>query len=440
MSKKGIEEQEQFKTIITNNFTIESLVELFQYYNRGIICHIDELGGLIQGFNQYKKKGNDIEEMLKLWNGGAIVTHRVGKVKYCDKSGLAIIGGIQPQSLVSIFKQSIIDNGLMPRFLFCLMKQTPRIYNLNNNYNAYLWHETINTIYRHTYYNNNTQIIEFSIEAKELYKKYIDNENLTLNNDKLDIFIAKLHEYILRVAGVLYMTDLLTEKTTKNEITVAHLKKAIKVIKFFRSQASLALTLYDSSLSELTVQEKAVLNVVNKMQANTSIYSKEILIEANKELPDALKFHNAGKGCGVVRKILLKFGFTKQPRTSHGFPYFLSNSVIESLQDRLSIIETEQKEISFPDNIFSPDLEHELKTIAEDFDISYGAVASSALTVLSSAIGNYSRYKMKETHIVPSFLWTCLVGSSGSCKSAPVTFLLSTIYQIQSAIYATQTP
>ena len=49
---------------------------------RGLITHVDEASAIIKGLNQYKKKGNDYENLIKLFDGGMIKSDRKGGLDF----------------------------------------------------------------------------------------------------------------------------------------------------------------------------------------------------------------------------------------------------------------------------------------------------------------------------------------------------------------------
>lgn len=84
---------------------------------RGILSFQDELVGLVTGANQYKKGGSDIEEFLKLRDGGRHSVDRKGIVTMISEFGANIVGGTQPDRLRKIVKShDLTSNGFLQRF------------------------------------------------------------------------------------------------------------------------------------------------------------------------------------------------------------------------------------------------------------------------------------------------------------------------------------
>lgn len=100
--------------------TVESLKQvLSDDHNRnprGILSDPDELAGWFNSLNQYKAKGNDRQIYLSLYDGGMLRIDRKndGDPLVIARTGLSIVGGVQPAIVQSLFRRG--DDGLTPRF------------------------------------------------------------------------------------------------------------------------------------------------------------------------------------------------------------------------------------------------------------------------------------------------------------------------------------
>lgn len=111
-------EPTEMRHFLTNDFTMESLIPMFRACARGILLHFDELAGLFTSLNQYKGgKGSDNDRLLSLFDCKPLKVDRVGKTYYCKESGVAILGGIQPERLPQIFTKNMHENGMVYRFI-----------------------------------------------------------------------------------------------------------------------------------------------------------------------------------------------------------------------------------------------------------------------------------------------------------------------------------
>lgn len=81
----------------------------------------------------------------------------------------------------------------------------------------------------------------------------------------------------------------------------------------------------------------------------------------------------------------------------------------------------------FPLNVFPEDLRRLMLRVSGAFNVPVGAVASAMLPIISSAIGNSVRIKVKNSWLEPPFIWLMLIGRSGSGKSPLINKLLKFI-------------
>lgn len=114
------------------NFTIEALIPIYKTSPQGIVIYVDELAGLIKGFNQYKRRGSDTEQFITLYNCGPLKSDRKIGNNYCPESGAAVIGGIQPGAFSQVFSDIEHENGLAYRFLPMMLNTSPPMYSAND--------------------------------------------------------------------------------------------------------------------------------------------------------------------------------------------------------------------------------------------------------------------------------------------------------------------
>jgi len=84
---------------------------------------------------------------------------------------------------------------------------------------------------------------------------------------------------------------------------------------------------------------------------------------------------------------------------------------------------------AFPLEIFPDDLQKLIINVSESYKVPKDTVATVVLTLLSVAIGNAIRISPKSDWREPPFLWTIIVGYSGSGKTPFVNKLLEPIFQ-----------
>ena len=104
-----------------DDITIEALIKKQSKSSWGISLFYDEASGLLKGLNQYKKSGNDVDYLLKAFNG---LSHDKVRVKdediYIKSTHHSIMGGIQPEVLNELMFKNALDNGFTERWLYYL--------------------------------------------------------------------------------------------------------------------------------------------------------------------------------------------------------------------------------------------------------------------------------------------------------------------------------
>ena len=98
------------KRFHTNDCTIESLGEMLQVNNRGILVEHDELTGLLAGFNRPGREG-ERQGYLTAWNGTG--SHRVDRISrgniFIPRFCASVFGGIQPDKLEMYLAEALTN-------------------------------------------------------------------------------------------------------------------------------------------------------------------------------------------------------------------------------------------------------------------------------------------------------------------------------------------
>lgn len=103
-------------TVLTQT-TPEAAIKLLQGNKRGCIVHSDELVTFMQSLTAYQKSDN-MSFLLSNWDGIDITQHRVDEVRHVEDPFMSLIGGIQPTLIPEVFTKSLVNSGLLQRFLW----------------------------------------------------------------------------------------------------------------------------------------------------------------------------------------------------------------------------------------------------------------------------------------------------------------------------------
>jgi hypothetical protein len=114
-------EEPQRPRIIIGGSTIEKLALLLKANPRGLLCHRDEVSGLIGNFGQYNgAPGGDRAKWLEMWSAKTITVDRIKHPQpiVVDRPLVSLIGGIQPDRIASLLlKLGTDDDGFAARLL-----------------------------------------------------------------------------------------------------------------------------------------------------------------------------------------------------------------------------------------------------------------------------------------------------------------------------------
>lgn len=130
------------KQYIVRDATTEGILKLHAGNPHGICVLRDELNAVFAASNQYKKGGADEEFFLEAWSGADIVSNRASKdeIFIAIDPCISIIGGIQPEILISSFRGKRQSNGYLDRFLFSISNHDgePALWNPENDYDPFV--------------------------------------------------------------------------------------------------------------------------------------------------------------------------------------------------------------------------------------------------------------------------------------------------------------
>lgn len=118
--------------VMTTNVTIEALASLLDSTPKGLLVAVDELSGLIAGFDRYAQgKGGDAPQWLSCYNAGPIVIDRkTGEPRtlFVPRAAVSICGTTQPATLGRVMGREHVESGLLARFLLVAPPMEPSVW------------------------------------------------------------------------------------------------------------------------------------------------------------------------------------------------------------------------------------------------------------------------------------------------------------------------
>lgn len=108
--------------------TTEAIIDQLDKQKRGIISIVDELAGMLRGFNAYRGgKGGDAQKWLSMHNAQPVMVDRKkADPIYIPRAAVSLLGGIQPKVFASTVAGENTDNGLLARLLLTMPDAKPK--------------------------------------------------------------------------------------------------------------------------------------------------------------------------------------------------------------------------------------------------------------------------------------------------------------------------
>lgn len=235
----------KYSKLILKDFTPEKLADSLQFSDKGILIFQDELMRWINSFDKYNK-GGDQQMYLDLFNGTEFSVDRVSKDTIrVEETNVNILGGMQPEIVKQLAKNNRSEDGFLDRFLFVYPKNLQPILFTGQNISAIHsenYNKLINNLLDAPF-----QTIRTNPSNIELFRKW-QHENVTKYfNDTIERSIqAKMETYVWRLALIIEMIDQGVRGEFSAGLKDENLKKSIRLIEYFRSNA---LAVHDKILS-----------------------------------------------------------------------------------------------------------------------------------------------------------------------------------------------
>lgn len=246
-----------------------------QQPNTSLIWLKDELSGLFNSYNAYKKgKGDDKESVLSSWNGRGVKKNlKGGERVFLKYDSMSIFGAIQDVTLQKKMGSFDDEQGEWARFLWCLIPlKALRLPEKDSSF--YL--EFLKDLYENAR-SLTPKNYRFTNGAQRLYDNYhwnLEKRRVSHSQRGMRAAISKMEGYTARLALVLHLVwELEAQKTQISEyIPEERVQAAIGLTEFYLSQVNLIHTEGAASLGEggLTPRLSAILTKLQQFQELTA--------------------------------------------------------------------------------------------------------------------------------------------------------------------------
>lgn len=244
LSKKDKEAMEVVKEpsyfqYLLNDYTPESLYKAHTINNRGICIYRDELKGWLDDFGRYSASGEQ-STMLSSFYQQPMQINRASKEPInIPKPSIYVCGGIQPDILKDLAKDSRAENGFLSRLMFVYPDLQKKQYYSNKK----LDNKTTECFYNYLDVLasiHNPVGLSLSDEAASIYSDWY-NKNADQTNKEdvgyLKGVYGKLDVISLRLAIVIHGMNWACKGGSNTEISGRSMRAAIELIEYFRLTA-----------------------------------------------------------------------------------------------------------------------------------------------------------------------------------------------------------
>lgn len=262
---------------MTNDASIEKIVELLGENSRGLLYFRDELIGL---FKRMERSGNEQDRafLLESWNGdGSHTDDRIGRgTVRTDNLCLSLLGGIQPDKIAS-FLQGAINNGDNDGFVQRMQmmvypdqrgqwQYVDKVPDEDAKAQAYQAIEGLAEMEFTCKEGEEKPFLRFAEEAQEVFKAWLtelQTEKLT-NEDEHPVLLEHLAKYrslMPSLALTFYLIEVAGNGDTPLEVNKRAASRAVKWCDYLESHArriySLAIDAKQSSAARLAKKIEA---------------------------------------------------------------------------------------------------------------------------------------------------------------------------------------
>lgn len=321
----------------TANFTIEALIPMYQADARGLIIYVDELAGLIKGLNQYKSSGNDKENLISLFNATDLKSDRKTGSGESNNSGAAVIGGIQPAIVNTVFRDADFNNGLIYRFIPMIVEPTPQKFSLDsiNEASEETWAQAVNWMYAIPLGidTESGKILPHTLtldpEALEAWRVFHDrySQSEMFVSLKFRGYLPKLRGYCLKFMAVLHIMEGYQKDTLSLIVSKDTVIAAIRLTDYFAGQA---LKLITGATEEKNPYHTTIIKALKLLHGEVTggkILLNRVRVEVNKLLPVAMQVDSSSNK--RLSTWLKEMGFSVEPGAG-GYKYLIWDSELSS--------------------------------------------------------------------------------------------------------------
>ncbi len=267
---------------IINDATTEAKIRIHSENPRGLLDYTDELAGRFTRMNKYRGgHGDDMQQDLSEFNGGAISKDRTRESIYLPRSAISSTGSIQWETLKQLQEKSGRDDhaGVWARWLFCVEPMPAPFLNLTGP-DADL-DTGLGDLLEVLYYRLGElpkQDYLLSQAAKVKFERWQHKLVLKHQTESLPVLKAaypKMEAYAVRMALLLHLVWAVMEgRIPEPSISEETMGRALHVVNYYLSQLRLLISY--NGLDPLTQLEGSLLKIKAMLDQKETISARDL--------------------------------------------------------------------------------------------------------------------------------------------------------------------
>lgn len=232
--KSKDEQKPKLERLITNNSTVEAIMELLADNQRGMLIFSDELNSWLNSFGEYKtgKNNGDKQFYLSAWNASRYVCDRKGKSPIISKKTfVSVLGSIQPNIIRNLEN---LGDGFFERVIFSFPEQSDyyfgsSVYEIDVKIAEALSNQFSKL---HKLFYSGEKIIGLSIEARKCFEEFEEELASTVQsqyfNPILEALYCKISGTCAKIALILHCI-----KDDSTNLSKETMQSAIDITKYY---------------------------------------------------------------------------------------------------------------------------------------------------------------------------------------------------------------
>jgi hypothetical protein len=275
--------------VLVSDATSEALGRLLSKHPNGLVQYRDELAGWLGNMNRYSGgTGGDRQFWLEAYGGGR---YKIDRIKHpipltIPHLSVGVIGGIQPDALVSIMKGP--EDGLISRFMWAWPDVVPGYSIVREVVDNSLQLAALQRIFalEMSEFTDEPPLVPFSCKASAIFEKFVIRNKARESFGRMKATIGKGPGHVARLSMVLSLLGWShREAPEPKQIEEKYVSAAIHLVEdYFYPMAERAFQ--EAALPDTDVKARKLAQWIRKSEART-FNAKDVRLTIGGDIRDS---------------------------------------------------------------------------------------------------------------------------------------------------------